>query len=91
MQVRIALLRLRVSMGIFSRLCDFPTTLSPQYTSLPMQLFFHSRFIATDGGHVRMLIKGYINQLRGETPTDLRMGVSAPACIQQCWHEHNAD
>jgi hypothetical protein len=25
-----------------------------------------------------MLSKGYINQLRGHTPTDLRMGVSAP-------------
>jgi hypothetical protein len=25
-----------------------------------------------------MLIKGYINQLRGHTPTDLRMDVPAP-------------
>jgi hypothetical protein len=25
-----------------------------------------------------MLIKGYINELRGETPADLRMGVPAP-------------
>jgi hypothetical protein len=50
-------------------------------TSLPMQLFFHSRFIVSDCGHVWMLIniKGYINQLCGKTPTDLRMRVLAPS------------
>jgi hypothetical protein len=40
-----------------------------------MQLFFQPRFTAVDSSHVRMLIKGDINQLWGETPTDLRMGV----------------
>jgi hypothetical protein len=43
-----------------------------------MQLFFHPRFIVADCGHVLVLIKGYINQLCGETPIDLRMGAPAP-------------
>jgi hypothetical protein len=38
-----------------------------------MQFFFHPRFSAADCGHVRMLIKGYVNQVRVDTPTDLRM------------------
>jgi hypothetical protein len=38
-----------------------------------MEVFFHLRFAAFT--HVWMLIKGYVNQLCGETPTDdLHMG-----------------
>jgi hypothetical protein len=47
-------------------------------SSLPKQLFFHPRFTASDCGRMWMLIKGYINQLCGETPSCLRMGVPAP-------------
>jgi hypothetical protein len=47
-------------------------------TSLPRQILFDSRFTIVDSSHVWMLIGGYINHLCGETPTDLRMGVSAP-------------
>jgi hypothetical protein len=43
-----------------------------------MQPLFFARFEVGDYGHVWMLIKDYINQLCGETPTDLRMGVPAP-------------
>jgi hypothetical protein len=54
--------------------------------SLPRLLFFFTRCTAADSGHVWMLIEGYINQLCGETPTDLRMGVPAPttnfACLE---------
>jgi hypothetical protein len=44
-----------------------------------MQLFSHSRFTASDCGHVWMFIniKGFVNQLCDKTPTDLRMGVPA--------------
>jgi hypothetical protein len=31
-----------------------------------------------DTGHVWMLIRGHINRLYGETPSDLRMGVPVP-------------
>jgi hypothetical protein len=48
-----------------------------QNTSLPMQLFFQPRFTAASHGPVWMLIKGYVNKLCGETPTDLRMGIPA--------------
>jgi hypothetical protein len=44
-------------------------------TSLPRHVLFYSRFTDVDSRHVWMLIIGYFNQLRGETPTDLRMGV----------------
>jgi hypothetical protein len=47
-------------------------------TSLPMQTFFHPRFIAADCGHVWMLIKGYLIESCAETPTDLRTVVPAP-------------
>jgi hypothetical protein len=43
-----------------------------------MQLLFWPRFTSVNSGHMWMLIKGYINQLRGKTPTSLRMGVSVP-------------
>jgi ADP-ribose pyrophosphatase YjhB (NUDIX family) len=47
-------------------------------TSLPRQFLFYSRFTYVNSGHVGMLIRGYINQLCGQTPTDLRMGAPVP-------------
>jgi hypothetical protein len=41
------------------------------------EFLFYSRFSNVDSCLVWMLIIGYINQLRGETATDLRMGVPA--------------
>jgi hypothetical protein len=38
----------------------------------------YSRFSTVDSGHVRLLIRGYINQMCGETPTDLRVGTPMP-------------
>jgi hypothetical protein len=46
--------------------------------TLPHQLFFHPRFIASDCGHVKIFIKGCISQLCDETPTDLRMRSPPP-------------
>jgi hypothetical protein len=34
-----------------------------------------ARFETADYGHLRRIVKGYVNQMCGETPTDLRMGV----------------
>jgi hypothetical protein len=44
-------------------------------TALPRQFLFYSRFTSVDSCHVWLLIRGYINQLCGQPPTDLRMGV----------------
>jgi hypothetical protein len=38
----------------------------------------YPRFSSIDYGHVWLLIRGYINQLSGETPIDLRMGIPMP-------------
>jgi ADP-ribose pyrophosphatase YjhB (NUDIX family) len=43
-------------------------------TTIPRQLFMYPQFSTVDSGHVWLLIRGYINQLCGETPTDLRVG-----------------
>jgi hypothetical protein len=40
----------------------------------------YPRFSSVDFGHVWLLIRGYINQLCGETPTDLRVGTPMPTC-----------
>jgi 8-oxo-dGTP pyrophosphatase MutT (NUDIX family) len=47
-------------------------------TTIPRQFFMYPRFSSVDSGHVRLLIRGYINKLSGETPTDLRVGT--PTC-----------
>jgi ADP-ribose pyrophosphatase YjhB (NUDIX family) len=47
-------------------------------TTIPRQLFMYSRFSSVDYGRVWLLIRGYINQLCGETPTDLRVGTPMP-------------
>jgi hypothetical protein len=41
-------------------------------------IYSYSRFTSVDYSHVWLLIGGCINQLCGETQTDLRMGVPAP-------------
>jgi hypothetical protein len=46
--------------------------------SLPREAFFQPRFITVDSRHVKMLIRGYVNQLCDETRMDLRMGVLLP-------------
>jgi hypothetical protein len=46
-------------------------------TSLLRLLMLMPRLRVVDSSSVLMLIKGYINQLCGETPTDLRMGAVA--------------
>jgi 8-oxo-dGTP pyrophosphatase MutT (NUDIX family) len=47
-------------------------------TSIPRQFFMYSRFTTVDSGHVWLLIRGHINELTGETPTDLRVGMPMP-------------
>jgi 8-oxo-dGTP pyrophosphatase MutT (NUDIX family) len=47
-------------------------------TSIPRQFFMFSWFTTVDSGHVWLLIRGHINQLSGETPTDLRVGMPIP-------------
>jgi 8-oxo-dGTP pyrophosphatase MutT (NUDIX family) len=47
-------------------------------TSIPRQFFMYPRFSSVDSGLVWLLIRGYINQLGGETPTDLRVGTPIP-------------
>jgi hypothetical protein len=57
-------------------------------TSLPRQVFFFTRFTAADPGHVWMLIKGYINELFGETSIDLRMGLPSQQLSSLVWKWH---
>jgi hypothetical protein len=38
----------------------------------------YPRFSSADSGHVWLLIRGYINQLSGQTLTDLRVGTPMP-------------
>jgi hypothetical protein len=38
----------------------------------------YPRFSSVDSGHVWLLSRGYINQMCGETPTDLRVGMPVP-------------
>jgi hypothetical protein len=47
-------------------------------TSIPGQFFIYPRFSSLDFELVWLLIRGYINQLCGETPTDLRVGIPMP-------------
>jgi hypothetical protein len=47
-------------------------------TSIPRQFFMYPRFSSVDYGHVWLLIRGYINHLCGETPTDLRVETPMP-------------
>jgi ADP-ribose pyrophosphatase YjhB (NUDIX family) len=47
-------------------------------TSIPRQFFMYPRFSSVDSGPVRLLIRGHINRLCGEIPTDLRVGMPMP-------------
>jgi ADP-ribose pyrophosphatase YjhB (NUDIX family) len=47
-------------------------------TTIPIQFFMFSRFTSVDSGPVWLLIRGHINRLSGETPTDLRVGMPMP-------------
>jgi ADP-ribose pyrophosphatase YjhB (NUDIX family) len=47
-------------------------------TTIPRQFFMYPRFSSVDYGHVWLLIRGYINQLCGETPIDLQVGTPMP-------------
>jgi hypothetical protein len=47
-------------------------------TTIPRQFFMYPRFSSVDFGHVLLLIRCYISQLCGETPTDLRVGTPMP-------------
>jgi ADP-ribose pyrophosphatase YjhB (NUDIX family) len=46
--------------------------------SVPRQFFMFPWLSSVDSGHVWLLIRGYINQLCWQTPTDLRMGAPIP-------------
>jgi hypothetical protein len=48
-------------------------------TTIPRLLFMYPRFSSVDYGHVWLFIRGHINQLCGETPTDLRVGMPMPS------------
>jgi hypothetical protein len=58
-------------MGVVSSRCCVTAALFHEDTSPPI----FARFTTSDYGHVCMLIGGCVNQLCGETPTDLRIGV----------------
>jgi hypothetical protein len=63
---------------IFSRAVYTSQAFFYDDTSIPSQFFRYPRFSSVDFGHVWHLIHGYINQLRGLTPTDLRVGTPMP-------------
>jgi 8-oxo-dGTP pyrophosphatase MutT (NUDIX family) len=46
--------------------------------SIPRQFHMHSRFTTVDCGIVWLLIRGHINRLTGEGPTDLPVGMPMP-------------
>jgi hypothetical protein len=47
-------------------------------TTIPRQFLMYSRFTSVDSGPVWLLMRRHINQLCGETPTDLRVGMPMP-------------
>jgi ADP-ribose pyrophosphatase YjhB (NUDIX family) len=47
-------------------------------TTTQRQFFMYPRFSSVDYGPLWLLIRGYINQLCGATPTDLRVGTLMP-------------
>jgi hypothetical protein len=62
----------------FRRVAYTHQVLCHEDTSLSKQFLFYFRFTYVDCGHLRMLVRGYINQLCGHTPTNLRMGAPIP-------------
>jgi ADP-ribose pyrophosphatase YjhB (NUDIX family) len=47
-------------------------------TTIPRQFFMYPRFSSVGSSHVWLLIRGHINKLCGESPTDLRVGLPMP-------------
>jgi hypothetical protein len=47
-------------------------------TTIPRHFFMYSRFTSIDSRPVWLLIRGHVNRLCGETPTDLRVGLPMP-------------
>jgi 8-oxo-dGTP pyrophosphatase MutT (NUDIX family) len=47
-------------------------------TTIPRHFFMYPRFSSVDSSPIWLLIRGYINRLCGETPTDLRVGMPMP-------------
>jgi ADP-ribose pyrophosphatase YjhB (NUDIX family) len=64
--------------GIFRRAVYTCQALFHDDTTIPRQFFMYSRFSAVDAGPVLLPIRGYINQMYCETPTDLRVGTPMP-------------
>jgi ADP-ribose pyrophosphatase YjhB (NUDIX family) len=55
-------------------------------TTIPSWFSMYPRFSSVDSGHVWLLIRGYINPLCGETPTNLRVGTPMPTTNLACLH-----
>jgi hypothetical protein len=64
--------------GTFRRAVYTSHALFHDDTTIPRQFFMYPRFSSVDSSHVWLLIRGYVNQLCGETPTDLRVGMPIP-------------
>jgi 8-oxo-dGTP pyrophosphatase MutT (NUDIX family) len=64
--------------GTFRRAVYTSQKLFHDDTTIPRQFFMYPRFSWVDSGLVWLLIRGYINQLCGETPTALRVGTPMP-------------
>jgi ADP-ribose pyrophosphatase YjhB (NUDIX family) len=47
-------------------------------SSIPRKFFMYPRFSSVDSGYIWLLIRGYINQLSGQTPTDFCVGTPMP-------------
>jgi hypothetical protein len=47
-------------------------------TTFPRHFFMYPRVSSVDSGHVLLLIRGHINRMCGETPTDLGVGMPMP-------------
>jgi hypothetical protein len=62
----------------FRRVVYAQQVLCHEDKSLPRLFIFYPRFTTADIGPMWMLIIGCINQLCGQTPTDLRIKVPAP-------------
>jgi hypothetical protein len=60
-------------MGDFRRAVTVNQLLCHEDTSLQRQFLFYARFTIVDNDNVWMLIRGHINRLCGETPTNVRM------------------
>jgi hypothetical protein len=69
---------------IFRRVVSTQQVLRYDDPSVPRQFFMYPRLTFVDYCPVWLLIHGYINQLCGQTPTDLRMGVPFPTTNFAC-------